>query len=182
MGGKNLLRVVIDTNVLMSGLAFKARRAKRRSRGEAERRRGVSAARKIIDLMLRGRGIIPVVSKNVLEEYADVAARDVFRDDVEPEFTNVVLPWLRRNAVVARRRGVSFRWIPDEDDAPILHAAFVGKAVAIATRDKSGFPERVVEVSGVARRYVDFGRDPSPAIELLDPADLLRMLRTLRLI
>jgi len=109
------VRVVFDTNILVSALAFPG------GRGEA-------ALRRIIDETDR-----LLLSRPILDELLDVLGRKFARDAEELAHVAVFLTELA--VIVAPKRRL--RIVKDEPDNRILECAASGHAEAIVTGDKS---------------------------------------------
>ena len=109
------MRVVFDTNILVSALAFPG------GRGEA-------ALRRIIDETDR-----LLLSRPILDELLDVLGRKFARDAEELAHVAVFLTELA--VIVAPKRRL--RIVKDEPDNRILECAASGHAEAIVTGDKS---------------------------------------------
>ena len=108
------MRVVFDTNVLVSALVFPG------GRGEA-------ALRRVVD----ERDVL-ILSKPILDELLGVLARKFSRDAEELAHTAVFLTSLAVMVKPARR----LRVVKDEADNRILECAVAGRADAIVTGDQ----------------------------------------------
>jgi putative PIN family toxin of toxin-antitoxin system len=108
------LRVVFDTNVLVSALAFPGGR-------------GEEALRRIVD----ERDVL-ILSKPIVDELLGVLARKFSRDAEELAHTAVFLTALAVMAKPTRR----LRVVKDEADNRILECAVAGRADAIVTGDQ----------------------------------------------
>ncbi len=113
------MRVVIDTNVLVSGLLNAA--------GNPGR---------VVDGLLLGE-LVPVVDDRILAEYSEVLSRPAFAFD--PANRDGVLEFLRASAerVVAPPLALV---LPDPDDAPFLEVAYHANAVALCTGNTRHYP------------------------------------------
>jgi putative PIN family toxin of toxin-antitoxin system len=109
------LRVVFDTNVLVSALAFPGGR-------------GEEALRRIVD----ERDVL-ILSKPILDELLGVLARKFSRDAEELAHTAVFLTALAVMAKPTRR----LRVVADDADNRILECAVAGRADAIVTGDQA---------------------------------------------
>ena len=109
------MRVVFDTNILVSALVFPG------GQGDA-------ALRRIID----GTDQL-VLSKAILDELLEVLARKFARDAEELAHVAVFISGLA--TVVAPRR--KLRVVKDDPDNRILECAVTGRAQAIITGDKA---------------------------------------------
>ena len=109
------MRVVFDTNILVSALVFPG------GQGDA-------ALRRIIDGMDQ-----LVISKAILDELLEVLGRKFARD--AEELAHVALFVFELAMVVAPKRRL--RVVKDDPDNRILECAIAGRAEAIATGDKA---------------------------------------------
>ena len=109
------MRVVFDTNILVSALVFPG------GRGDA-------ALRRIIDGMDQ-----LVISKAILDELLEVLGRKFARDAEELAHVAVFVSELAM--VVAPKRRL--RVVKDDPDNRILECAIAGRAEAIVTGDKA---------------------------------------------
>ncbi|MDF3009460.1 MAG: hypothetical protein K0S03_256 [Burkholderiales bacterium] len=109
------MRVVFDTNVLVSALAFPGGR-------------GEEALRRIVD----ERDVL-ILSKPILDELLGVLARKFSRDAEELAHTAVFLTALAVMAKPTRR----LRVVADDADNRILECAVAGRADAIVTGDQA---------------------------------------------
>jgi len=109
------MRVVFDTNILVSALVFPG------GQGDA-------ALRRIIDGMDQ-----LVISKAILDELLEVLGRKFARDAEELAHVAVFVSELAM--VVAPKRRL--RVVKDDPDNRILECAIAGRAEAIATGDKA---------------------------------------------
>lgn len=109
------MKVVFDTNVLVSALAFPGGRAE-------------EALRRIIEEQ-----DVLVVSKPILDELLGVLARKFSRDAEELAHAAVFLTSLAEMATPTRR----LRALEDEADNRILECAVAGRADAIVTGDRA---------------------------------------------
>ena len=108
------MRVVFDTNVLVSALAFPGGR-------------GEEALRRVVD----ERDVL-ILSKPILDELLGVLARKFSRDAEELAHAAVFLTALAVMAKPTRR----LRVVKDEADNRILECAVAGRADAIVTGDQ----------------------------------------------
>ena len=109
------MRVVFDTNVLVSALAFLGGR-------------GEEALRRIVD----ERDVL-ILSKPILDELLGVLARKFSRDVEQLAHTAVFLTALAVMAKPTRR----LRVVADDADNRILECAVAGRADAIVTGDQA---------------------------------------------
>jgi putative PIN family toxin of toxin-antitoxin system len=116
------VNVVIDTNVLVSGLINPY---------------GTSAL--IVGLMLEER-ITPCYDARILIEYADVLGRKKFEFD-KKEITGL-LDFVRDSGIGVVPAAVDFR-LKDPDDMPFLEVAVTSQARYLITGNTLHFPRRV---------------------------------------
>ena len=109
------MRVVFDTNILVSALVFPG------GRGDAALRR-----------IIAGRDLL-VMSRAILDELLDVLSRKFARDAEELAHAAVFFSELA-TFVAPRRR---LRVVQDDPDNRILECALAGRAEAIVTGDKA---------------------------------------------
>lgn len=115
------MRVVLDTNVLVSGLLNPH-----------------GAPGRVLDLLLLG-GLRPLFDDRVLHEYRDVLSRPKF--GFHPEDVRALLEHLR--AVGHRLTAPPLAVIlPGEDDLPFLEVAAAGGARALVTGNTSDYEPR----------------------------------------
>ena len=113
--GRLALRVVVDTNVWISGLILPD-----------------STPGRIVEAVRRGE-VEPVLSWELFEEIADVLARPKLEGyELPPETLGVLLQFLAP-ALPTVELDVELR---DVDDAPVVAAAIAGQADAIVTGDR----------------------------------------------
>jgi putative PIN family toxin of toxin-antitoxin system len=116
------LRVVLDTNVLISSFLTSA--------GNPSR---------ILRLILQG-DLEIVINEQILAEYTEVASRSIFRLDREK--VQIVLDYLRSVAIHAP----SLPLVPslsDHGDEPFLEAALSTKSDFLITGNKKHYPARL---------------------------------------
>jgi len=109
------MRVVFDTNILVSALVFPG------GRGDAALRR-----------IIAGRDQL-VMSRVILDELLDVLSRKFARD--AEELAHVAVFFSELAMVVAPKRRL--RVVQDDPDNRILECAFAGRAEIIVTGDKA---------------------------------------------
>ena len=109
------MRVVFDTNILVSALVFPG------GRGDAALRRIIAGTDQL------------VMSRAILDELLDVLSRKFARDAEELAHVAVFVSELAM-VVAARRR---LRVVQDDPDNRILECAIAGRAEAIVTGDKA---------------------------------------------
>ncbi len=130
------MQAVIDTNVLVSALLTPS---------------GVSAH---LILAIRSRALIPVVSPDILAEYAEVLNRSRF--SFAKDRVVSLLVDMEGLAIFLRPQAVSFRDLPDVDDVPFIAAALAANCVVITGNSKH-FPA-------------------STGVKILSPAEALALL------
>lgn len=113
------MRVVIDTNVLVSGLL-----------------NALGAPGRIVDGMLIGE-LVPVVDDRILAEYEEVLARPRFRFD--PVQRDGVLLFIREAAERVFAPPLSTT-LPDPDDLVFLEVAHAASNVILVTGNLRHFP------------------------------------------
>ena len=109
------MRVVFDTNILVSALVFPG------GRGDAALRR-----------IIAGRDLL-VMSRAILDELLDVLSRKFARD--AEELAHVAVFVCELAMVVAPKRRLHI--VQDDPDNRILECALAGRAEAIVTGDKA---------------------------------------------
>ncbi len=114
-----MIRAVIDTNVLVSGLLAPA---------------GNEA---LIVLAIHQGMLRPCFSEDILEEYAEVLARPKFA--FPPDEIAALLAMLRSTGEVIVPAGPT-PILPDPDDSKFLHCAVTAGAEYIVTGNKRHFP------------------------------------------
>ena len=122
-----MIRAVIDTNVLVSGMLS-------------------PAGNEALILIAVHQGLIrPCVTEDILQEYADVLARPKFR--FPPEEIAAALATFRDRGELVASRGTPPA-LPDPDDAKFLHCAEAAHAEYLVTGNKRHFPD---EACGTVR-------------------------------
>ena len=109
------MRVVFDTNILVSALVFPG------GRGDAALRRIIAGTDQL------------VMSRAILDELLDVLSRKFARD--AEELAHVAVFFSELAMIVAPRRRL--RVVQDDPDNRILECALAGRAEAIVTGDKA---------------------------------------------
>ena len=113
------MRIVLDTNVLVSGLL-----------------NPVGSPGRILDLVLDGK-ITVLYDDRILGEYQEVLARPelpISPDQVQPVLNYLRLAGERVNALPLPQEA-----LPDPDDFPFAEAALTGKAEALVTGNRKHF-------------------------------------------
>jgi putative PIN family toxin of toxin-antitoxin system len=127
------VRVVIDTNVIVSGLLSPA-----------------GPCGGIVRLMVDG-AFVPCYSSQILAEYHEVLHRARFRFD--PLRVEIILEQIQHCGLLAGPL-VTSPSLPDPDDQAFLEAALSARAACIVTGNAAHFPARVcrpVEIVSPAR-------------------------------
>ncbi len=115
-----MIRAVIDTNVLVSGLL-------------------APAGNEALMLLAIHQGLIrPCLSEEILQEYAEVLARPKFA--FEPEEITAALSMFRVRGELVAQKGPAPR-LPDPGDAKFLHCAQAAGAEYLVTGNKRHFPD-----------------------------------------
>lgn len=120
------MRAVIDTNVLVSALLTPS---------------GVPAR---LILAIRNRALIPVVSQDILAEYAEVLSRSRF--NFAQDRVVSLLEDMEGLAIFLRPQAASFQDLPDADDVPFIEAALAANCVVITGNSKHFPPETGVKI------------------------------------
>ena len=152
----SLFRLVVDTNVLLAGLASES-----------------SASQRIVDALTERR-VIPLLSQAVLSEYRAV----LMHADVTARFANLTgsrvamaLHKLRYVADVYAPR-TKFDFARDPRDAKFIELAIAGRATHILTMD-ADLLSLVTGRTEAARRF----RQRLPDIKVVRPGELIEALR-----
>jgi len=115
------MRIVLDTNVLVSGLLTPFGTC-----GEIVR-------------MLTSAEIVLCADARILLEYDDVLHRPTF--DINPHDVDVVMEYIQKSAEVHATSPLA-RPLPDEDDNPFLEVAVSSDADCLVTGNLKHFPTR----------------------------------------
>ena len=113
------MKVVLDTNVIVSGLLSPH-----------------SHPGEIVRLLVAGR-IQPCLDARIISEYADVLARPKFK--FEPELVAMFLDYLKHNGVFVVCEPLPVD-LPDKDDNVFYEAALAEKVVCLVTGNLKHFP------------------------------------------
>jgi putative PIN family toxin of toxin-antitoxin system len=139
---KQVKRVVLDTNVLISALLFRG---------------GLS---KIVGLWQKGK-IIPVISKETFSELLTVLEYPKFsltQEEIDPIIKYEILPYFEIVEVVKDVKGIS----RDPEDDKFISCAISGSADYIVSGDKDLFDLKqyksikIIKASDFLKMYNDF--------------------------
>ena len=133
------MKIVLDTNVLVSGLLTPYE-----SSGE------------IVRLVSAGILIIQYDAR-VLLEYQDVLHRPKFQFDTQDIET--LLSYINQNGQVISS-GPLKRRLPDPDDEPFVEIAIAGQAACLITGNKKHFPKEIRQLIKIflPSEFIDFYR------------------------
>jgi len=123
-----VIRVVLDTNILVSALLS---------------RLGKEA---LVVEAVRSGTLRPCLSAEILEEYAGVLFRSKF--SFEPAVVNALLVLLRDRGALSNPRPSTYR-SPDPSDNKFLHCAAEAKARFLVTGNQRHFPQRAYGTTSV---------------------------------
>lgn len=112
------MRIVVDTNVIISGLMSPA-----------------GPPGRILDLLLTGRAVA-VYDDRILAEYHEVVKRPKLR--IGQMEAGIVLDRIEREGIFVAAPPLEIR-IPDLDDAAFIEVAVAGHAVALVTGNERHF-------------------------------------------
>lgn len=130
---KERVRVVLDTNVIVSALLSTSRQ---------------SVNQQIVRLWLH-RQLQLVVSEEVTAEYLELIERLA----ISPQRAEAFRQRLRRQDIITQvKLGTRYRESRDPDDNVMLATAAVGKARFLVTNDRD-----LLDISGLQRRRFTFG-------------------------
>jgi putative PIN family toxin of toxin-antitoxin system len=113
------MRIVLDTNVLVSGLLNPS-----------------GSPGRIVDLVLGGR-IQVLYDDRILAEYLDVLARPVLA--IDPSLAQAIVGYLRLSGERVLALPLPKDSLPDPDDLPFAEAAISGGADALVTGNTKHF-------------------------------------------
>lgn len=132
-----MIRAVIDTNVVVSGLLS-------------------PAGNEALIILAVARGLMrPCITAAIVEEYGEVLARPKFA--FPPDDITAALAMFREKGEWIAPQGAA-PTLPDRDDAKFLHCAAAAKAEYLVTGNKRHFPQeacgnvRVVSAGELLRR------------------------------
>ena len=124
MCGRNAIRVVVDTNVLISSQLTPH-----------------GPASVIVGLVL-ARALKPLVDGRILDEYEEVLRRADFNFSLADVLT-FLARWKQVSVmIIAAPIPGGVKGLPDPDDAAFLEVAYSGKAEVLVTNNLKHFPER----------------------------------------
>ncbi len=115
------MRIVLDTNVLVSALL-----------------KTHSQAARILRLILQGEMEL-VANNRILSEYEEVLARPKF--NLPAREVKTVMEILRLRCLLAPEASINLD-LPDKDDAPFVEAALSGRADCLVTGNKKHYPAK----------------------------------------
>ena len=147
-------KIVLDTNVLVRGLA---------SRGSISGR---------LLRLCEDRTILMLLSRPVMREYHNVLARDELthaHPAIKPEVVRLVIERLRYFADVVDPVRARFRYDRDPDDACFVELAIAGAATHIVTYDN--------DLLSLPTQQTDAGkrfRQRLPRVQVLDGGEFMR--------
>ncbi|HEY3567748.1 MAG TPA: putative toxin-antitoxin system toxin component, PIN family [Thermoanaerobaculia bacterium] len=136
------MRIVLDTNVLVSGLL-----------------QPLGPSGQIVRLVASG-DLVLYLDPRILGEYQEVLLREKFGFD--PERIDVLLEEIRARGIQVSARPLAIR-LPDPDDEPFLEVALTGGAGCLVTGNVKHFPveaRRGVEVLS-PRSFIELYRAQS---------------------
>jgi len=124
MCGRNAIRVVVDTNVLISSQLTPH-----------------GPASVIVGLVL-ARALKPLVDGRILDEYEEVLRRADFNFSLADVLT-FLARWKQVSVmIIAAPIPGGVKGLPDPDDAAFLEVAYSGKAEVLVTSNLKHFPDR----------------------------------------
>ncbi|MBI4620635.1 MAG: putative toxin-antitoxin system toxin component, PIN family [Desulfobacterales bacterium] len=139
------MKIVLDTNVLVSGLLTP-----------------FGSSGEIVRMVSAGILILNYDSR-ILLEYQEVLYRPKFQFD--KEHIDTFLAYLKQNGQVISASPLKKR-LPDPDDEPFLEIAIAGKAACLVTGNKSHFPRqsrqgiKILSPSEFIDFYRKYNKDP----------------------
>jgi uncharacterized protein len=129
-----VIRTVIDTNVVVSGLLS-------------------PAGNEALILLAVHQGLVrPCVSAEIIDEYAEVLARPKFAFPAD-EIAAMIAMFREKGELVAPPEGSAPPPLPDPDDTKFLHCALTAQAEYLVTGNRRHFPQAAcgsVRVVGAA--------------------------------
>jgi putative PIN family toxin of toxin-antitoxin system len=140
------VKIVLDTNVLVSGLLTP-----------------FGSSGEIIRMVSAGILILQYDSR-ILLEYQEVLYRPKFQFD--KEYIDTLLAYLKQNGQVISSSPLKQR-LPDPDDEPFLEIAVAGRAVCLITGNKSHFPRQSRQGMKILSpsEFIDFYRKRTKGTE-----------------
>jgi len=121
------MKIVLDTNVLVSGLLTP-----------------FGSGGEIVRMVTAGR-LTLCVDARILSEYDDVLRRPKFAFD--EELVDVFISFIKQHAVFVSSIPLK-EHLPDLDDEPFLEVAIAGNVKALVTGNKAHYPPEIVEGVG----------------------------------
>ncbi len=113
------MRIVLDTNVLVSGLL-----------------QALGPSGQIVRLVAAGE-LVPCHDPRILAEYREVLLREKFRFDRER--VEALMEQIRADGIPVAARPLAVR-LPDPDDEPFLEVALAGAARHVVTGNLKHYP------------------------------------------
>lgn len=115
------MRIVLDTNILVSGLLTP-----------------FGASGEIVRMLTSGE-IVLCLDARILLEYEEVLGRSKF--DIDPKKRDIVMEYIRHSAQVCATVPLE-KPLPDEDDSPFLEVALSSGADCLVTGNMKHFPQK----------------------------------------
>ena len=138
------MKIVVDTNVLVSGLLSPS-----------------GPPGRVVELLVLARAFA-LYDDRILLEYREVLARPRLR--IDPELAELVLSSIQLDGMLVPAPPLRAQ-LPDPDDLPFLEVAVAGGAVALVTGNARHFAAAALRLSVplmTPASVVDFWRDHSP--------------------
>ena len=118
------MRVVLDTNVLVSALL-----------------KSTGAPAQVLEAVLEGR-LVVVFDDRILEEYREVLARPKFARAIDPQAASAVIEFIVAAGERVTASGAAVT-VVDPKDAAFIEVALTGGVDAIVTGNQKHFPANV---------------------------------------
>ncbi len=120
------MRVVVDTNIVVSGLLSPT-----------------GPPGRVIDLLLAG-DVAALYDDRILLEYREVVARPKLR--IDPTLADAVLGWIEGNGILVSAPPLEIA-LPDPDDLAFIEVAVAGGAAALVTGNQRHFAPAAPSIS-----------------------------------